>query len=547
MPGHPTATITFLFSDIEGSTRLLRELRDRYAELMSDHQRLLRRAFAEHDGREIDTQGDSFFAAFPRAWDAVLAAAKAQRALARHPWPGGVDLRARIGLHTGGASVAGGRYLGLAVHRAARICAVAHGGQVLLSQATYTLLEDEEEELAGLSLRDLGEHALKDFDRPVRLYQLVVPDLQTDFPPLRAAVGRTPFGGREGDLAEAAEAAVAVPFARRRRRPLIVGAAAVAIAAAAVTLGVVLSRSPSRAHAQAPVRPNSVAAIDPKTNRVVDDVGVGDTPTAVAYGEDGVWVSNTASQTVSRIDPRTLTVRTVGVPGRPADLATLASRVFVAELFGERLFVLGPAGDLEETIATGPGTVGRDSGLGGIVAGRRTLWLFESRRGLIARVDPQSDTIVKRTPLTGEVILAFALTNDALWATTLQQDVLRINPQTGQVLATVPLTSALNGVAVDGDDVWVAAGSHAVEIDAATDAVENTVVVAQQEPTGEAFGKEVQGIAIVGDEVWVTDPVGGRVVRIDRRTRTVEGAIRVGHRPAGLAAGGGRIWVAVQA
>ena len=185
MPELPTGTVTFLFSDVEGSTELLRRLRDGYAEVMADHERLLRSAFSDCGGHEINTQGDSFFVAFRRPKDAVSAAVRAQRSLARHPWPDGNELRVRIGIHTGEATVAGDRYVGLAVHRAARICAAAHGGQVLLSQTTQALLE-EEEELGELDFSDLGPRSLKNFDRPVRIYQLLAPGLPTDFPELRA-------------------------------------------------------------------------------------------------------------------------------------------------------------------------------------------------------------------------------------------------------------------------------------------------------------------------------------------------------------------------
>src|SRR6266545_5031747 len=141
---------------------------------MTDHERLLRSAWADADGRELDADGDSFFVAFRRPRQAVDAAVAAQRALASHSWPEGVELRIRIGIHTGQASYAGDQPVGLAVHRAARICDAGHGGQVLMSETTRSLLEDEEEELDGVELRDLGPQQLKDFDRPVRLYQLAV-------------------------------------------------------------------------------------------------------------------------------------------------------------------------------------------------------------------------------------------------------------------------------------------------------------------------------------------------------------------------------------
>jgi predicted ATPase/class 3 adenylate cyclase len=185
----PSGTVTFLFSDVEGSTRLLMRLGGRYAEVLGEHQRLLRAAFGEHGGREVHTEGDAFFVAFARASDAIAAAASAQRSLASHRWPEGVDVRVRMGVHTGEAEVRQDDYVGLDVHRAARICAAGHGGQVLISSSTRELVADELP--ADVALKDLGEHRLKDLDRPEHLFQLVVGDLPSDFPPL-AAVSPVP-------------------------------------------------------------------------------------------------------------------------------------------------------------------------------------------------------------------------------------------------------------------------------------------------------------------------------------------------------------------
>jgi class 3 adenylate cyclase/tetratricopeptide (TPR) repeat protein len=181
----PTGTVTLLFTDIEGSTRLLQRQRDRYANLLADHDRLLRNAFAAHDGREIGTRGDGFFVAFRRARDAVRAAVDAQRSLAAHGWPDGDELRVRMGLHSGEPTVTSDNYIGLGVHRAARICAAGHGGQILLSNATRELVADDLSH--DVALTDLGEHWLKDLDRPEHLYQVLTPDLARDFPPLNAA------------------------------------------------------------------------------------------------------------------------------------------------------------------------------------------------------------------------------------------------------------------------------------------------------------------------------------------------------------------------
>jgi predicted ATPase/class 3 adenylate cyclase/DNA-binding CsgD family transcriptional regulator len=174
----PSGAVTFLFSDIEGSTRLVKALRDRYAQVLAEHRRLVRAAIAGRGGYEVDTQGDAFFAAFGEARQAVLCALEIQRSLGAHDWPEGTRVRVRMGIHTGQAVPADGAYTGLAVHRAARICAAARGGQVLISQATQTIVEDEEAgEEQGFTLADVGEHRLKDLDRPVRLFQLVAPGL----------------------------------------------------------------------------------------------------------------------------------------------------------------------------------------------------------------------------------------------------------------------------------------------------------------------------------------------------------------------------------
>src|SRR5512132_473878 len=178
----PTGTVAFLFTDVEGSTRLLTRLRDRYADVLAEHQRLLRAAFSAYHGREVHSEGDAFFVAFAGSSDAIAAAVSAQRSLASRRWPEGVEVRVRIGVHTGEAEVRRDDYVGLDVHRAARICAAGHGGQVLISGSTRELVAGE---LPGdVALRDLGQYRLKDLDRPEHLFQLVVGDLPADFPPL---------------------------------------------------------------------------------------------------------------------------------------------------------------------------------------------------------------------------------------------------------------------------------------------------------------------------------------------------------------------------
>jgi ABC-type oligopeptide transport system substrate-binding subunit/class 3 adenylate cyclase len=186
----PEGTVTFLFTDIEGSTELLKQLRDRYATLLADQREILRASFEKWGGREVDTQGDAFFVAFPRATDAVNAVVEIQRALAGHDWPEGVEVRVRMGLHTGEPWVAEEGYVGMDVHRAARIAHVGHGGQVLLSETTAPLLRDELPE--GVTLRDLGRHRLKDMKGPEHIRQLVIEGLPGEFPALKSLEALAP-------------------------------------------------------------------------------------------------------------------------------------------------------------------------------------------------------------------------------------------------------------------------------------------------------------------------------------------------------------------
>jgi predicted ATPase/class 3 adenylate cyclase len=215
MPSLPTGTVTFLFTDIEGSTRLLEALGDAYPPVLERHHELLRAAISAGEGTEISTEGDAFFAVFPSAQRAVGAVADAQRALAAEAWPHGVTVRVRMGLHTGEGMLGGDSYVGLDVHRAARVAAAGHGGQVLLSGATQALASGSLPE--GVTLSDLGLHRLKDLSRPEHLWQLEITGLPNDFPPPRTLdatpnnlpLQLTSFLGRRREVAEVRELLVA--------------------------------------------------------------------------------------------------------------------------------------------------------------------------------------------------------------------------------------------------------------------------------------------------------------------------------------------------
>ena len=205
MAGLPSGTVTFVFSDIEGSTALLKQLGERYEDVLSAHRRLMRDTFTERGGVEIDTQGDAFFFAFPRARDAVAAAVAAQRAHAEHEWPEGVAVRVRMGLHTGEPAVGSEGYLGLDVVRAARLCTAGAGGHVLLSETTRALVGASLPD--GVSIFPIGERQLKDIDEPERVFELEIdgaapppvrepaPAAQPT-PPAPAPPGEDDFGAR---------------------------------------------------------------------------------------------------------------------------------------------------------------------------------------------------------------------------------------------------------------------------------------------------------------------------------------------------------------
>ncbi len=202
----PVGTVTFLFTDIEGSTRLLSATGRAYDALLERHDRILRMAIADHDGTVVNTEGDAFFAAFALAPDAVQAAATAQRALAAEDWPDGQPIRVRMGIHTGEGRRGGTDYVGMDVHVAARIASAGHGGQVLVSDSTRAIVVGALP--PDTSLRELGTHRLKDIARPVRLHQLDIDGLATEFAAVRTLDARptnlapqlTSFIGRKREL-----------------------------------------------------------------------------------------------------------------------------------------------------------------------------------------------------------------------------------------------------------------------------------------------------------------------------------------------------------
>ena len=530
----PSGTVTFLFTDIEGSTRLLKELRERYSEVRGEHDRIMRAAFAEAGGQEVDTQGDAFFVAFRRARDAVAAAVAAQRALVRYPWPDGAVVRVRMGIHTGEPTVGQDRYVGLGVHRAARICSAAHGGQVLLSNTTRDLVEDDLPSDVGLL--DLGEHTLKDIDRPERLFQLTGEGLATDFPPPRSASGEATalVRGRERELAEAADEAVGAPRRWTRRNRPWTAVAAVIVLAVAALVAVVATRGGSE-HAT-PVAANAVGLIDAGGNRVRDQVKVGAAPTSVAFGYASVWVASAYAGTVTRINPRTRSVvQRITVGNSPSGIAVGRGGVWVANHNDGTVSWINPQSNTEVK------RIGVGNGPTAVAFGYGSVWVTNSDDRTVSRIDANTGDVVALIP-TNAVGRGIAVGAGAVWVTDDSTNrVAEVDPGTNHVTARKAVGNGPAGIAYGAGDVWVAneLDSNVSQIDPTTLSTRATIPVAGG-PSALAFGD---------GGLWVSVEFGQRVVRINQRTGREEAVIPVGNRPQGLAAvsGGGGVWFAVQA
>ena len=511
MPELPTGTVTFLFTDIEGSTALLKRLGREYGEVLVEHQRILREAFAAHGGHEVDTQGDSFFVAFRRAKDAVAAAVDAQRDLAAHEWPEGVQLLVRMGLHTGEPQVGEQRYVGIGVHKAARVGAAGHGGQVLLSSTTRELVEDELP--PGVTIRDLGERRLKDLERPERLFQLVIEGLRSDFAALKT---------------------LDVELKRKRRR-MYAGAALIGVLAAAVAIPV-FALGQGAGGGSANVAPNSVAVIDPDTNKVVGAVpNVGVTPSAVTVGAGSVWVSSIGAKTLTRVDASTRALQaTIPLDATATGLAFGYGAIWTANgILGSVSRVDPAVGAVSATIED----VAPHSTDGAVAVGEGAVW-FASSIGTVAKIDPRKPAHVG-DGIAGSSPSSVAAGEGYVWvANAGANSVSQMNPRTIGEVRQITVGRRPRALAVGDGSIWVANESDdsVFRIDAASGSVDPISV--GDGPTAIAFGSGT---------VWVANSGDGTVSRIDPETHDVVKTIEVGNRPAGIAVGDGFVWVTVQA
>jgi ABC-type transport system substrate-binding protein/class 3 adenylate cyclase len=503
----PGGTVTFLFTDIEGSTRLVRAFKERWPEVRSAHRKIVRAAFEAHGGDEVDTQGDSFFYVFGRARDAALAAADAHRALDAHEWPEGGEVRIRIGMHTGEPVMSEEGYHGIGVHRAARIMAAGHGGQVLLSEATAAVLGDEE--VAGIGLRDLGRHQLKDLDRPEHLYQLVAEGLASDFPRVRTAAAPRPM----------------------YRRPLVIGAAAGVLAAAvAIPVFAFAGGSGSRG-ALGGVQDNAIGVVGTGSRTISAEVPDVQSPQRVAAGAGAVWVTS-AEGSLVRLDPSTHSVQqTIGVGNGPQGVAVNGNDVWVANS-QDRTVSRVSAQTNQEVVHYPVGNTPT-----GVAVGGGKVWVTNADDGTISQLDATTGR-PGRTIQVGSPVGGIAYGGGKLWVTDpVGNALVEVAPGSG-VVTRISVGSGATAVAYRDGTVWVANNLDGTisRVDASAARVTGTYLV----------GSAPNGIAVTPGAVWVTDEVTGTLTRVD----PVSGQpshTSIGGRPEGVAALDGSLWVAVQA
>ncbi len=509
----PGGTVTLLFTDIEGSTQLQHRLGDRYHEVVAEHRRLLEEAFVAHDGIVVDRQTESFFVVFTRARHAVQAAAAAQRALAERAWPDGAQVRVRMGIHSGDPEVAGDRYVGLAVARAARICASGHGGQVLLSSSARSLLTDDQQ----AALRPLGFHLLKDFSAPESISQLVIDGLPSQFPPLRT--GAKPS----------------------RRRWLLIGAAGLALAGGIAGALVALTGGGSSGLSK--IGPTSMGVIDPKTNKLVSEIPLGFKSSMIAAGGGYVWVVDPKGSTLLKIDPRTRTVVSrigiaVGAGTVPFGIAVGRGSVWLAVLRGTKQVVLelGPdVGDLRRTIPFG----GEAEGpvlfrLHPLAVGGGAVWAIDPSVGGLWRIDPRSGRARKLAE--GLDALSLAAGDGAVWVAG-SSGVTKIDAATGLELGSTSV-----GSQAFGETASVALGRNAVWF-----AVSSATTLSQIDPESVAatqtfpVGKGPSGVAVGESAVWVANSRDGTVSRVGTQDEEAK-TISLGQTPGGIVAAYGAVW-----
>jgi YVTN family beta-propeller protein len=500
---------TVLFTDIVDSTRLASELGDRrWRDLLELHHELIRRELRRFGGREIDTAGDGFFAAFDAPARGVACALTIAEAMPE------LGIQVRAGMHTGEVEEADGKLRGIAVHIGARIGAVAGAGEVLTSATVRDLVVG-----SGIDFEDRGTRELKGVPGEWHLHSSSQgARFREEFPISGGTAGR-----------EAAAVRDTIKQRARRRRIAIAGAGVVTVVAAGAVAFAITRPPPSLAGVDA----NTAAVIDAASGRILAQVAVGTRPDGITFGEGAIWTANTSDGTVSRIAPRTrAVVQTIEVGAAPSGLATGFGSVWVANS-GERTVsrINAATNRVVQTIIVGNGPTAVATGAGAV-------WVTNAIDGTLSRIDPAAGKVSGIFHV-GASPGAVAANDSAVWiANSDAGTISKIDPVSGSTLALVAVGNGPRALTFAGGAVWVANGLDGTvsRIDPASNRVTTTIEVGQ--------GPN----AIVGSSghLWVGCALDGGVYEIDPVTSAAT-RINVGGAPQSLAVADDELWFSARA
>ena len=499
---------TVLFTDIVDSTRLATELGDRqWRERVEQHHELIRRELRRFGGREIDTAGDGFFAAFDAPARAVACALTIAELMPQ------LGMQIRAGLHTGEVEEVAGKLRGIGVHIGARVGASAGASEVLTSATVRDIVTG-----SGIEFEDRGLRELKGVTGEWHLYAATPGARFRDEFPIAAGTA-----GRE----VAAVRRTLERRARRRRIALIGGGVAVVAAAAAGTF--LITRPPPSLPG---VQPNSAGLIDAASDRIVGEVGIGTRPDAIAFGEGAVWVANTGDDAVSRIDPRTrLLVQTIDVGSAPSGVAVGFGSIWVANSGDRTVSRINP----DNNRVVQPITVG--NGPTAVATGAGAVWVTNAFDGTLSRIDPAKGAVsgvyaVAASPS------GIAATDAAVWIADSVGSVIRVDPATGRTVASLTVGNGPRAVTFADGAVWVANGQDGTvsRIDPAANRVTALIDVGEG-PT--AMASSAAG-------VWVASAIDGAIYRIDPATNSAT-RIAVGSAPQALVVANDQLWFSARA
>jgi class 3 adenylate cyclase/streptogramin lyase len=494
---------TVFFTDMVGSTEIAARLGDRrWRALLADYHRVVRHAFRNHRGREVDNAGDGFFAVFDQPAQAIACACELTDDL-HH-----AGIEVRTGIHVGEVEQVGVKLGGIAVHIGARVAAAAQPGNVLVSSTIRDVVSG-----ADITFADAGAHTLKGVPGEWHLYRVAWPGAR----PLDEEAAQTWASG-----------SVVRRQQLRRYWPLATGLVTVAIALA-VALAVLHAHGPSVVVPAA----NTVAQIDGTARAFRSDVAVGSHPTGVAIGGGYVWVINASDQTLTRIDlasGQATPGKAVG--GTPNGIAYGAGSVWVGSGSAGMVFRFDTSGQLTRAIHV-------SDGIAGVAYGDGAVWVASPLDNTVIRIDPVTNVT---TPIpVGSGPQAVAVGGSVVWvANTLDHTLTRINPATNATQGGIAVGLEPDAIAADANAVWVA--STAANTVTRFDAASAQLIVPISVATGPV------GLAIAADgSVWIADSTAGKVEVIDTHLNRVVASLTVRGHPEAIASQGGELWAAVSA